>query len=343
MELSKVIIHEIKKESGENESNVILSAELIGNSQTASALISTLLESYNNDKLLYAIFDETEGNYFPQKYNQYRLSERNDEGFILFTQNVLNRLNRNIKQITLAKGGYFIFAEYKLNGIDFVSVFLIRDTEGKILRKTDRSYAIQSIEYLDTKNLAMACRINENKLAASDINYLTFTQLKQQTVSDYFLDWICIQQLESSTEYTKALYDLVNRIQPPTDEDTNEPLTIEDFRDKIYSYITSNPNKVVNLQDLSQHFYNNPNHISDFAQSEDITIDTEFRYNKRQLRKFISVTVNRDGINLKFSRGALNEKVKFSDTNQNIVIIDSERFAEALRQELDMMSDDRNS
>ena len=62
--------------------------------------------------------------------------------------------------------------------------------------------------------------------------------------------------------------------------------------------------------------------------------DTEFRFNKRQLKKFISVRVNRDGINLQFSRGALNDKVRFSNENEDIIIIESSAFATALRNEI---------
>ena len=44
--------------------------------------------------------------------------------------------------------------------------------------------------------------------------------------------------------------------------------------------------------------------------------------------------VNRDGISLKFSRGALDDKVRISDDNPNMVIIESESFANALRREI---------
>lgn len=181
----------------------------------------------------------------------------------------------------------------------------------------------------------MACRINENKLDSEDAKYLTFTQLKQQTVSEYFLDWIAVQQLESSREYTKALYDLINLIDPPLDEETNEAYTIETFRDRIYNYVTSNPNKTVNLHELGTHFYDDANFITEFVENNNITIDTEFRYNGRQLKKFINISVNRDGINLKFSRGALDDKVRLSQDSDDIVIIESRIFANALRSELE--------
>jgi len=334
MELTKIIIHEILKDSGENETEVKLSNELISNNENSTNLISTLLNSYKSDKILYAVFDESEGKYFPERYKTYRESNRTNANFISLTRALIHNLNPIIRATTLAKGGYFIFSEYISNGTTFIAIFLIRDTEGRILEKTENSYNIQKIEYLDTNNLAMACRINELKLQNNDINYLTFTQLKQKSISDYFLDWISVMQLESSREYTKTLYDIVNQIDPPIDIDTNNPLPIEIFRDKIFSYVSSNTNKVVNLRDIGIHFYNNPNKITDFVSENEIIIDTEFRFNQRQLKKFISVTVNKDGINLKFSRGALNDKVRFSRENEDVIIIESRTFATALRNEL---------
>lgn len=65
-----------------------------------------------------------------------------------------------------------------------------------------------------------------------------------------------------------------------------------------------------------------------------IAIDTEFRYNKKQLNRFIKLEVNRDGINFKISRGAFDDKVRFSNENNSLVIIESEAFAEALRREI---------
>lgn len=67
MELNKIIIHEILKESGEIESEIRLSDELVPCNIDSTTLISSLLKSYKGDKILYAIFDDTEGNYFPER------------------------------------------------------------------------------------------------------------------------------------------------------------------------------------------------------------------------------------------------------------------------------------
>lgn len=334
MILNKIIIHELKKESESNQVDLILSEELIPNNLESTALITALSDSYKSDRILYAVFDDSEGKYFPEKFYGYRETHRNNADFITFTRLVMGNLVGLIQPITFATGGYFVFAEYVDNGYNFVSVFLIRDVEGKILRKTANSFSIQTVEYVDTKNLAMACRINENRIDEEEINYLSFTQLRQQEVSEYFKKWISIQQLESSSDYTKSLYQIITQIQPPINVVTNTPYEIETFRNLVYNYTSSSPTDTVNIRDLSMHFYQNENIISDFANNNNISIDTEFRFNKRQLKKFIKLEVNRDGINLKFSRGVLNEKIRLSADNPNVVIIESQSFATALRNEI---------
>lgn len=334
MELKKIIIHELKKESESNEVELILSEELIPNNAESSALVTALSDSYKSDRILYAVFDDSEGKYFPEKFNEYRISPRENVNFINFTRFVMGNLIALIQPITFATGGYFVFAEYTDNGYSFVAVFLIRDVEGKILNKTVNSFSIQTVEYVDTKNLAMACRINENRIDEDEINYLSFTQLRQQEVSEYFKNWISIEQLESSSDYTKSLYNIITQIEPPTNPVTNDLYEIETFRNLVYNYASSSPTDTINIRDLSLHFYQNEDTITNFAENNDISIDTEFRFNKRQLKKFIKLEVNRDGINLKFSRGVLNEKVRLSDDNPNLVIIESQSFANALRNEI---------
>ena len=334
MELNKIIIHELKKESGTNETELIRSDELSEINDNSVGLVSALNNSYNSDKILYAVFDKSEGKYFPEKFQEYKDSPQSDEEFISFTRNVIGNLETLIKPVNLATGGYFVFAEYINNTNNFLGVFLIRDTEGKTLSKTENSFTIDSIEYVDTSNLAMACRINNDKYDIDEENYLSLTQLRQQDISEYFKNWISIEQIETSSEYTKQLYDIISQIERPINPDTETEYEIENFRNLVYNYASSSPNRTINLRDLSQHFYNDPNTISDYAMDNDIAIDTEFRYNSRKLKRFIKLEVNRDGINFKISRGAFDDKVRFSEEDDSLVIIESATFANALRNEI---------
>ncbi len=334
MELKKIVIHELLKEAQSKEVKVVYSEELTTNDDKSLKLISALNKNYQKEGMFYAIFDDGEGKVFPEKYTKYKKSNRKDNHFISFTKSVMANLEQLIKSKTMATGGYFIFAEYTFNNTDFIGVFLIRDVEGEILKRTKKSFSIEPVEYVDTRNLAMACRINEKRLKSKDKNYLSFTRLKQQTVSDYFKDWISIKQLESSSEYTETLYQIISQLERPIDENTGKEYDLQTFRNKVYDSVKASPNKKVNIRDLSNQFYGNPDTIGDYASKNELVLDAEFRYNDRKLKKFIKLEINKDGINLKFSRGAFKDKIRIDKKNKNLVIIDSEKFADALRKEL---------
>lgn len=335
MILNKLIVHELQKEYGSTKVQTFASDKLIPIDSDSQGLIEALLSSYQGDKILYAEFNQASGNYFPSRIDQYRQTKRTEQDFINFTRDSLLNLVNFIKTKTLAKGGYLVFAEYENNGISFIAIFLIRDTEGKLLRKTKSSFEVKTIEYLDTNHLAMACRINENKINENESNYLSFTRLRQKDVSDYFTDWISIKQLESNTEFTNALYQIINGITTPIDPETNERYSIDEIRNKVYENAKNNAQRNINIHALSEQIYGDPNVIAEYAEQHDISIDTEFRYDKRALKRFIQLNVNKDGINLRFSRGDVGTKVRPSDENQNMVLIESEKFANALRTELE--------
>ncbi len=82
MVLTKIIIHELKKERDSNEVELILSDETIPINNDSIALVQALSDTYKSDKILYAVFDNSEGKYFPEKFSEYRNTEREEEDFI---------------------------------------------------------------------------------------------------------------------------------------------------------------------------------------------------------------------------------------------------------------------
>lgn len=334
MKISKLIVHEIKKESKNVNVQRITSNELIPVDDDSEQLVSALLKSYSGDKILYADFNSDPERVFPAKFRTYRTSERSDNEFIKFTTEAIANLEQFIRTKFLARGGYLVFAEYVSDHIPYLTIFLIRDTEGKLLQRSKNTFKIKTVEYLDTNHLAMACRINETKIDAKESNYLSFTRHRQQDVSDYFTDWISVEQLESSTEFTKALYTIINAVPCPTNAETNQPFEIDEVRHMVYENAKSNARKNINIHSISEQIFGDPTTISSYAERNGISIDTEFRYDEHVLKKFVQLKVNRDGVSLKFSRDDSGTKVRISEENPNIVLIESKKFADALRDEL---------
>jgi nucleoid-associated protein len=327
MNIQRIIVHEVQKEPNRRDTEIVLSDQLIPITPESRRLVETLTKSYNSDKIIYAIFNLDVSSYFPHRYDQYlELETSSDSDFIELTREQITAIRTLISLKNFAKGGYFLFTEYESNGIQFYGIFMLRDTAGNTLKRVGNTFEVDSVEYLDTNHLAMAFRLNIPNYNSEIGNYISFTKRNQPDVSDYFTDWVCATKLESSTEFTERLYDIINRIPLPTNPRTSQEYSIEEVRNMVYEHARSNGQKNINLINLSDHIYGDESIIQNYATANGIEIDTEFRFDRNALRKFIQLSINVDGIRLNFSRNDLGTKVRRSEDNPNAIIIESELF-----------------
>mmetsp|Transcript_18177 Transcript_18177/g.34498 ORF Transcript_18177/g.34498 Transcript_18177/m.34498 type:complete len:95 (+) Transcript_18177:369-653(+) len=77
-------------------------------------------------------------------------------------------------------------------------VFLLRNTAGQIFREESRGFEVQPVLHLDTKNLAMASRIDIGRFRQGAGTYFEQTHKSENEVSAYFSDWIGVQETLSS-------------------------------------------------------------------------------------------------------------------------------------------------
>ncbi|WP_439481292.1 nucleoid-associated protein [Cyclobacterium plantarum] len=335
MNLKKFVIHELQKEAKTTVTKLILSKQMMIINNENTELIKTLIKSYRGDKLVYANLKKEKGKVFPDSYNKYIKSKKTDLNFLNFSHSQMANLETIVKSVPMSKGGYFFFTEYEENGKDFTTIFLIRDTSGKTLNRSKDSFTLRTVEYLDTSHLAMACRINYTKYSKKEENHITFTRQKQAEVSDYFMNWINVEILGSTTEYTNTLYTIFNKIERPKSKESGKEISIDELRSMVFDFANSNADNLINVRALSQHLYGNEDTIPDYIEENDFIIDTEFRFDRTALKKFIQVSIRADGINLKFSKGDFGTKVKISKEDPTMVIIKSEDFAKALKIEED--------
>lgn len=217
-----------------------------------------------------------------------------------------------------------------------MSIFLIRDEEGVLFNKDSatRKFNINRVSYLNTNKLAMGCRINIEKYSGQDGKYIAMIKNNLAEISDYFNNWISITQPESSTEYTNTLYEIVSNATTPLNPETNTIYTIDEFRKKVYDYVKNRPNKIVCISEMSYYFYQDENYLSEYVNENNITIDSEFKVDGRSLKKFWRLDINADGIQLRFSRGDLNTKVRLSEEDENSLIIESPHLVRKFRAEI---------
>jgi len=335
MQVHKIIIHELVKVAKVNEASTFLGNTVLPINETTENLVFRLNESYNKDKIINATFTESMEDDFPVRYNNYYANGLLDTEFVTFSRETLTTLRGQIQNVFLAKGGYFVYADYSVHANRYTGVFLVRDSDGMLFKRNSSGFDVDNIRYMNTEKLAMGCRIHNDKFRTRTGKYLTLINNKQTDISDYFTNWINIARTESSTHCTNLLYEVVNQIELPQNPSTSLPYDLDDFRKIVVDYVLSQPNKIVNLRQMSLHFYQDEDRLTNFIQENDIELDNEFKIDSRALKKFYKLEVNSDNIQLRFTRGDYSRgKIRLSADNPNAVIIESQAFANELRVQL---------
>ena len=173
MKLNRLIIHEvIKNEIKQNSATVELSQSLLTITQNEENFVDHLNKGYINSRQSHGSFKTEEKDYFANEYLKYRKSP-SDLEFIDFSKNSTKELMKILNLTAPAKGGFLVYAEYEDYG-SFAAVFLIRNRKGSKLIKSDNVYTIAEQIHVDVDNLAMACRINTERMDNEEENYLSF-------------------------------------------------------------------------------------------------------------------------------------------------------------------------
>ncbi len=335
MNVERIVVHLLNKSENEQRASVDISQDLLDVSELSINLVQRLDASYKRAPITYAYFDNVAQNIFPSEFMSY-IQNQSEASFLTFSQNVMLNLRDKVESISPAKGGFLVFSQYEIDNRNYIGVYLIRDTVGMLFRK-DRgrsAFIINPTEHLDLDKLAMACKIDIDTYESNGGKYLSFMKRKMNDISEYFVNWVSVSDRESNKILTQNLFTLVNLVSLPRDENNRE-ISREAFRSEVYRYVDSLPTKIVNINELSEHFYSDETYLANFAETNGISINTEFKPVAAEMKRFVQIDLASDGIHVQFSRKELNTKVRFDRQNRNIVIIESEQFATALRREID--------
>ena len=302
MEYKRITIHQIKKRQGIVYTQLIPSDSLIKIDENVENLIDKLNNAFSKEEKVIRTEFLEDAKDFQRTLKEFN-GNRIDNIFYDFTKSSIDRINDLLTGVNLATGGYFVFTEYIYLQRHYVGVYLVRDTEEIVFdrSKDGKSFVIDKTTVINTKNLAMAVRVDLGKLLNGGERYVHFT-FKQADISEYFVTWIEVHLSNRSDTDTKALIKLLNKIDPyPNDPDTDKVFEREKFRNKVFDYIQS-VGRVVKLSELSSTFWQNPNHLSGIAEELGYDIDGEFRATSSILSRLRKYKISAGKISLGFSK-----------------------------------------
>lgn len=320
MEIFKVTIHQIIKEQGINYTELVESNDLLVIGENVENLIEVLNDAFKRDeKVIRSEFLEQQDRF--QTSLRTFCGDSSDENFLNFSIESIRRINDLLTGANLATGGYFVYAEYEYRNRNYVSVFLVRDSEELIFDRSEdgASFVVNKTTIINTKKLAMAVRVDKDRLVANQERYVHFT-FKQADISDYFITWIEVHLSDKNREDTVSLVNLLNDIDPlPNDPDTNAVYEPEKFRNKVFDYIQS-VGRVVRIPELSNSFWGDRDFLGDLIDERGIDINQEFRAITTVLGRLKKYSLSAGKIKLSFSKSDIDQGRIFRGDGQQLIL-----------------------
>ena len=334
--INRIIAHYLDKKERSTDVKIDYSSEQLKIDEFAKQLISELHTSVStNSSIKNAAFKEDETNSFTTSLIGY-LENSTDNNFINFSKS-LELLKEKVEKESLAKGGYYLFSDYTVDGSRYISVVLLRKKSGINIIKTGDVYKLDSTENINIDKIAMAARLNYNIFNANgdDRKYLAvITTQSDGEISEYFKEWILAAGMIKNSVNTERLMKLIKTIDLPVDEEGNE-ISRNDFQRQVYDHVRSSAGKKANIYDLGEHFYGQESKtaIKDFADANGITIDPEFKVGSKW-KNLITIRASVPGIVLNVDFDKLNENDV--DVQNDHIIIRSEVLAQKIKKDYDI-------
>ncbi len=334
IELKEAIVHRIIKVEKEQSAKLDHSMTAMNINDESKKLVLELNRRYTRSrrKITIGKFDAETTSKFPEEFKSYI---EDNLSFLNFSQNSAKGLTNDIKNITMAKGGYIVFARYYKTR-NYLGIFLIRNKAGQIFKKTDEgTYGVNPSEHIDFEKVAMACRIDLD-LFETDENYLNFIDTKKEEVSKFFNNWISSMDIENNKNFSQILVnDILANIELPKDAEGNE-IDREAYRLNFRDYVRQLPDGNVSLKDLGQRFYKDENIFVDYVEEKGLNISNNFKIDKATVETIVAVKVEADNIKLHFPRKYYNsDKVKIiKEGDEEYIMIDSPSLVQNLKQKI---------
>lgn len=333
MKITHLVIHEIEKVAGTIGATLSsYDTTVNSNDERVVKLLTELNNRYKNRSETYGVFDKKSQTEFHKGFEKY-YKEKTEDSFIAFSKQAAEDLRVRIDSNAPAKGGYLIFGHYEQNR-KFVGVFLVRNTLGLSFKKNGKAkkFDIDDVQHIDFENLAMACRVSIDSYRKSEIRYLSFINKKGDDLSQYFTRWISSVDTETNESDTNLLLELLHKVPMPNDPETNKPIDRVEFLDRVYSAVKSTPGRIINIRNLSETFFGNPEYLSNNIETFGLSINGEFKAHPRVMYKFIQIRAKADNIELSFPHTAFKTLVRIDQTDKSKIIITSENLANKIQE-----------
>ncbi|RMF02922.1 MAG: hypothetical protein D6772_02840 [Bacteroidetes bacterium] len=287
MRLHAWIVHELIKTPDEGEARLHLSPDLLQLDEQSEQLISRLHHVFSQkSELVTGHLASPADALFPGHFQLWRERAWSGEALLEFSRDSMQALQLSLQGVVGAKGGYLVYAHYQVGEENLLGIFLLRDREGMVFCKdTAGNFRLQPQAYLDIDRLAMASRIRLDQQAQVRTEVIKHAR-SQKDISEYFLNWLALEEQQNSREMTRQFLEAIVAIPPPPDPQTGQPMPAGEFRDQVVQFAQRSPGKTISVQAFEENFYGDEQPVQAFLAGQNYELADTFRLDPRALKAY---------------------------------------------------------
>ncbi|MGJ1507885.1 nucleoid-associated protein [Sphingobacterium siyangense] len=332
MKLNRIIIHELIKDAGKIEASFKPSTSLLTVNDGLASMIQEVHDSFEKLINSYHKFKpHSERKAVFINAHKYSNGDETDNRFYNWSKTSMRELEGEIKSVPFATGGYYVFSDYELNGLRFLSIVIVRNKEAFNIKwdPAAEMYNVDSTENINIDQMAMGFRLNVNLYkGAASRNYIALINKKGDGASQYFKDWVCVDEGTGPKQNTNNFIDIIKKIGLPENFEGDDDVFFKHVYDTIDAEYKGN-NGFVNVDRISELFYRDRARIRKYAEEEyGQELDSEFKVHTDSLKKLIRFKAAVKGLTISLDIGLFqNDTVVLKD---NSVIIRNQSIYDQL-------------
>ena len=314
--IKHVIYHYLKKNTRECQAIVDFSesGEIDLNNEEYNALFTLIKNNYQNALgKRYGKFESDTINYpVPNILEEYLKEQKFED----FSKMMMKILEKNIKNESLAKGGYVVFIDYEENEHNYILIAIMNEIKGFY----DDNWILKGRDYWSIDKMRYAGRIDLTLWQDTNNieNYVSFLKGKGE-VSLYFKNFLgCNDIVDPKKETSKLVKNII-------DFSKNEGLSLAEeicFFRNVNEYLKnlSEKGQALDLDHFSGHVYSEKaENLKEYLLVDSCgPVSTDFVPVKSELSNLTTINLQGEGWKLTFDRDLLDLTI-FVKENQIII------------------------
>jgi nucleoid-associated protein len=325
MSIKKVVIHEVQRQVDQGLITTQFRASLNDIKGLSADLTEDLIKLFASASLSIGGFGVNGNHDLIPPYEQLlKLYEptQSDANFLHLTVEMAKTFENILKQPSKGsvKGGFLVFYEYTYRNDGWIAVAILQRTEGL---DVNAGLEVIASKLLDLKKLHLGATVNISQWKAEKTErYIKFKTGLAGELRDYFESFIGCQRdknaIKTETKDLKVALEGFCKAKLALG-----PEAIQDLMEEAYKYISPKLSKgepVLLTSIAKKLFPDNTSDFEEYLEENKISLSEDLAIDRWTLNQFQRITAKWKGINLTFSRKAVDSTVIFE--NGKIVLKD---------------------